>query len=163
MGLTTRLTTYMSSNGLEPRDVPRAIFLHEALGLCMLALTWGLCYLHLPSQNQFLRPHFQKAMSFVPQNVKNFANSKLPISTNYKIERAYLESSFMRKVIRPITLPGKLWLTYELVSMIAKNEGRTIAAKKMSSTVGRGPNLVKAISSYGTNKGKRSGLDSIFI
>lgn len=44
------LENRLQSAGLKPNDLPRAILIHELLGLLFLAFTWTSCYYLPPSQ-----------------------------------------------------------------------------------------------------------------
>ena len=93
---------YMTDRGLSPSSLGKAILVHEILGLAMLAITWSLAHRWPPSDLPFLAAPMKKINSAIPQQV-NWLNSKAG--------RSYIEASCLRKLIRPITAPGKLYLT----------------------------------------------------
>lgn len=45
---------------LQVKDIPKAVIIHEILGLIMLAVTWTICYYHPPSQIPLLTPHLAR-------------------------------------------------------------------------------------------------------
>lgn len=77
------------------------------------AMTWSGCYFYPPSQSPLLKKPIAKMLSAIPSGIGNkfqqngFLNSKLG--------SAYIESSCCRKIIRPFTLPGKLYVTFKAV------------------------------------------------
>lgn len=82
-------------------------------GFYQLAMTWSGCYFYPPSQHPMLKKPIAKMLSAIPSGIGNkfqqngFLNSKLG--------SAYIESSCCRKIIRPFTLPGKLYVTFKAV------------------------------------------------
>ncbi|RYZ83029.1 MAG: hypothetical protein EOP04_20775 [Proteobacteria bacterium] len=108
----------LKDKGFGPSDIPKAIFIHELLGMFMLALTWSLCYFYPLSQS----PMFVKPLAVI--------SSKMPAALAKSLEAnkflsspigvSYVESSCLRKLIRPLTLPGKVFLTFKLVELLHK-------------------------------------------
>lgn len=111
-----RLTKYFEEKGLTVQDLPKAILCHELMGIFMLALTWSSCYYFPPSQNRFLKEPIAKMLAMVPKTLSGPVTSNAFLSS--RIGTSYLESSCLRKLIRPITLPSKLFLTYKLVQLL---------------------------------------------
>ncbi len=99
--------TYLVERGLSAKSLPRAIAIHEALGLCMLAVTWRLAYIFPPSNIPFLKQPLARIANAVPQRL-SFLSSKGGAS--------YIEASCMRKLVRPLTIPGKLYATFLIMS-----------------------------------------------
>lgn len=98
---------YMTDRGLSPSLLPKAVFVHEMLGLCMLAITWSIAYRFPPSEMPLLSGPITRISSAIPQQI-SWLNSKGG--------RSYIEASCCRKLIRPITIPGKLYLTFAIMS-----------------------------------------------
>jgi hypothetical protein len=80
-----------------------------------MALTWSAAYHMPPSEIGFIKAPMEKLISLVP---KSFSD---PVTQNAFLAsrsgRAYLESSCLRKLIRPITIPAKLYLTFKMVKL----------------------------------------------
>ena len=114
-----RLESYISTKGIKKKDFPKYIFFHELLGVAILACTWSLCHKFPPSNSPLLKEPLNKIKLLLPASVIE-KYQKLPISP--KMGSSYIEASCLRKIIRPITLPGRLWMTYELVKLSDKLE-----------------------------------------
>lgn len=98
------------------QDLPKAIVCHELMGYVMLGLTWTACY-HFPiSDIPFLKGPMDRLTSMVPAVLSNPVNNNPFLCS--KFGKAYMESACLRKLIRPITLPGKLFLTYKMVQIL---------------------------------------------
>ena len=111
----------------DAKDIPKAILIHELLGVTMLALTWSACYHFQISKSPFFQSQAAKMAKMLPEKLGNqLSNIQIPFIDSAVISSrmgtAYIESSVLRKIIRPITLPGKVLLTMNLVKAIAKAE-----------------------------------------
>ena len=111
----------------DAKDIPKAIIIHEFLGIAMLFVTWTLCYRLQPSQSPFFRARAGELAKLIPQKFSTSMSSiNIPfIDKNFISSRfgtSYIESSCLRKLIRPITLPGKVVLTYKLVRALSLAE-----------------------------------------
>lgn len=94
----------------------------------MLALTWSSCYRWPLSSNPVIWTPIEKLVAKAPALSQKLSTgiSKIPLPP--RVTEAYLESSCFRKLVRPITLPGKLWLTYECLKAInGPGEGKHIS------------------------------------
>jgi hypothetical protein len=118
------LVQKLQESGFNQDDIPKAIIFHEFLGIFMLALTWSLCYFFPPSQNQFLQKPIAKMKELVPQKLSNAWSSNGFL--NSKMGAAYVESSCLRKIIRPVTLPSKVFLTIQFLKMTRKTSPTSI-------------------------------------
>lgn len=120
---------FVKKFGISMKDAPKAIVIHELLGIMMLAITWSFCYRFPPSQIPFLKAPIAKIIDVVriPPKVTSFvSNIKLPFmqvgdANSKKVVSAYIESSCMRKLVRPVTLPGKIWLTCHLLRKLTSD------------------------------------------
>lgn len=107
-----------AEHGFSATDIPRAIIIHEAMGIFMLALTWSLCYLFPISQHPVLRNPIERIMNSMPKGLSSSISSNGFI--NSRFGSSYIESSCLRKLIRPATLPTKVFLTFKLVELLHK-------------------------------------------
>lgn len=107
-----------SEKGFSSRDIPKAIVIHELMGILMLALTWSFCYMFPISQQTFLKQPIQRIMHSMPKGLSNSISSNGFI--NSRFGSSYIESSCLRKLIRPATLPAKIFLTFKLVELSHK-------------------------------------------
>jgi hypothetical protein len=98
---------FMTDRGLSPTLLPKAIFVHEMLGLAMLAVTWSLAYHFPPSELPLLAGPIKKINSAIPNQLSWL---------NTKPGRSYVEASCCRKLIRPLTIPGKLYFTFAIMA-----------------------------------------------
>ena len=113
MGM-VRLQNYMTSHGLEVSDIPKALVLHEILGICMLAVTWTFCYYFPLSKIPFFEAQL-KRLPPMHSFSKSATMNRVFDALSSRRGVAYLESSCLRKVIRPATIPGKMWVVFLLL------------------------------------------------
>lgn len=112
---------------IDPKDIPKAIVIHEFLGYTMLALTWTACY-HFPlSKSPFIQSKINSVSQMMPKSLTNSMNNiKIPFIDkevlSSRIGSAYVESSILRKLIRPVVLPTKVFVTYKIVKALSKME-----------------------------------------
>lgn len=98
---------YMTDRGLSPSLLPKAIFVHEMLGLVMLAVTWSLAYHIPPSELPLLAGPIKRINNAIPNQLSWL---------NTKPGRSYVEASCCRKLVRPLTIPGKLYFTFAIMA-----------------------------------------------
>lgn len=128
-----KFSKYFEGKGLTVNDLPKAIICHELLGIFMLALTWSTCYFFPPSQNRFLKEPIAKMISMVPKALSGPVTNNAFLSS--RIGTSYLESSCIRKLIRPMTLPSKLYLTYKLVQVLPKFDKTNSSADHQATVI----------------------------
>eukprot|EP01035_Chromulina_nebulosa_P031169 gene31169-41528_t len=121
-GIKQKITEHFREQGFELEDIPKAIVVHELLGILMLAVTWSACFHFPPSQSALLKPHMAKVQGLMPPAVTRFLSSSRILSG--KMGASYLESSCMRKLIRPVTLPGKMYVTLMAVRKMSAGRRR---------------------------------------
>ncbi|KAJ1440278.1 hypothetical protein B484DRAFT_427448, partial [Ochromonadaceae sp. CCMP2298] len=110
--LQDKISEHFTEHGFSAADVPKAIVVHEMLGIAMLALTWSTCYHFPPSQNRYLKAPIASLMNLIPKKLSGPVASNTFLSS--KLGSSYLESSCLRKLIRPMTFPSKLYVTFKL-------------------------------------------------
>ena len=110
-----RMNDFFEKKGIEAQDIGKAIAVHEAMGLAMLAVTWSSCYLFPPSQSKLLNRPIATIKTMLPDTLSSICNN--PVFQS-KYGSSYIEASCCRKIIRPLTIPGKLWVTYYIVKKI---------------------------------------------
>lgn len=125
------LEGYLKKSGLKPHHVPLGILLHEILGVIMLALTWSACYYLQPSSREPFSSLLSKLKTMNPagmhtKNIPFVSGASQVFSSRRGV--SYLESSLLRKAIRPLTLPGKLVLTVHCLKEYAKWEGESLTS-----------------------------------
>jgi hypothetical protein len=113
---TDGLWKYFEDKGLTVQDLPKAIVCHELLGALVLALTWSSCYYFPPSQSQYIKEPIARMLALVPDAVTGPVKSNGFLSS--RLGASYIESACVRKLLRPIMLPSKLYLTYKMVQMV---------------------------------------------
>ena len=124
------VTGRFSKFGFKTEDIPKAIIIHELLGISMLILTWSACY-HLQfSKNPFVLQKFNQFTNLLPKSLtSSLSNAKLPFGIDKEVltsrmGSSYIEASCFRKIIRPLTLPAKLVVTYKLVTFSDKTKNK---------------------------------------
>jgi hypothetical protein len=106
----------LRDKGFTAQDIPKAIIIHEVFGVLMLALTWSLCYCYPLSETALLKQPIGSIMSKMPNILSRSIESNKFLTSRLGV--SYIESSCLRKLIRPITLPVKLILTLKLVESL---------------------------------------------
>jgi len=119
---------YMERHGVQASDVPKAIALHEAMGLSWLAGSWWACYRLEPSSALAggLADRFPSladraaAMERAKVRFGRWSAALTWIPALRSVDRprlalALAESMVCRNVLRPATVPGKLLLCYWLI------------------------------------------------
>ena len=109
-----RMQSYMTSHGLDASDIPKALVLHEILGFCMLAITWTFCYYFPLSKIPFFETQLKRLPPMHTFSKSTTMNRVFDALSSRK-GVAYLESSCLRKVVRPATIPGKMWVVFLLL------------------------------------------------
>ena len=137
LSIKAHLENRLAAKGLKKKDFPKAILIHEILGLCFLALTWTTCYYLPPSQIPLLKVPFEKMVSLIPENIK----TNTPSYIKGKVGSAYLESSCLRKILRPFSIPAKMVITYNIVSFMALQE--QISSSSSSSSSSKTSTIIK--------------------
>jgi hypothetical protein len=107
----------MAEKGIGSADLRTAIIVHELLGVAMLAVTMIGCYHFPPSKSRLLHKPMASMMNIIPPSVKSKFQGNAMMSNKWT--SAYVESSCLRKLIRPVTLPGKIVLTYNIVRALS--------------------------------------------
>lgn len=117
MGLfkTRNVVNYFQEKGITVEKVPNAILIHELMGIFMLATTWSLCYCFPISQSKYLKKPIENMLSKMPNVFSSAIQGNDFLTSRFGI--SYMESSCLRKMIRPFTLPAKLFLTVKLVQL----------------------------------------------
>ena len=121
---------YFFERGLTLIDIPKAAIIHEALGLTILLTFWASCYLIRPS-HRLLIPLRRKYPNFIASVSQKFEKNfnkyreKLKISSKNRLDNERLlislgESLVFRNMLRPITIPFKLYATWKII-FILKN------------------------------------------
>lgn len=118
--LKKKVTAYFEDKGFKASDITKAIFFHECLGLILLSITWSTCYFFPPSQTQWLQKPIAKVITLMPASISGSFKTNKVLSS--KLGSSYFESSCMRKVIRPLSIPGKLYFTFRAVQKLSEWE-----------------------------------------
>ena len=135
-----RFENYMNEMGLSPSDVPKAVIIHEGLGLGLLGGIWAACFAVQPSV-RVVRPlraavggslpgeerlggQFEAAMVSMEQRVKRYVPAG---SDPRRLVVSLAESAVARNLARPVTIPLKLWLTYRIMTGMSSSRQRDSA------------------------------------
>ena len=131
------MKSYVRKFDLKEKDIPRAILVHELLGISILLVTWSTCYYNPLSQNPMLEGPIAKIKGMMPMRIQNFASSiKIPFINVGEVKSklltsSYIEASCIRKIIRPFTIPTKLWITYNIVKGFPNNREGSVDILKL--------------------------------
>jgi hypothetical protein len=121
---------YLEEKGLTATDIPKAAVVHEAMGLTYLLGAWGLCYKAQPTQRLgdmmpnvkaklMQKGRFSDALLKAEAKVESWQWMRKTGLDNKKLVVGLAESVVMRNVLRPVTIPLKLWLTWKII-MVGK-------------------------------------------
>ena len=66
MGVLRRVEGFFEAKGIRKTNIPTAIFIHEFLGILMLAVTWSACYKWPLSSNPVVWGPIQGAINKLP-------------------------------------------------------------------------------------------------
>jgi hypothetical protein len=119
---------FMTDRGLSPSLLPKAVFVHEILGLAMLAITWTLSFHFPPSNLPGLSGPINRINQSIPKNYSWLSN---------KVGRSYIEASCCRKLIRPLTIPAKLYMTFAIMSSLEGFESKVSSDSNYSAFINR--------------------------
>ena len=113
---------------MNAKTVGKALVIHEILGVTILVSAWAACWAVKPSK-YFLNilqvrktDQWRKAQERIQHSkiLKQVRQSRYVSSkTGSELAVAFGESYFLRKLGMPVLVPLKLWLTYELVMVMA--------------------------------------------
>jgi len=135
-----RLGEEFTRLGLEPRDVPMAVVLHEVVGAAVAAFLWAMCYHVRPTRHALLRG--------APARLARAAEEKARASVMLaqipgdpgRLAVALGESVALRAVIKPVTFPGKIWAAYRLTLGLKAVAGASFGGDRGGSPAGGGLN-----------------------
>eukprot|EP01129_Flabellula_baltica_P001307 TRINITY_DN11194_c0_g1_i1.p1 TRINITY_DN11194_c0_g1~~TRINITY_DN11194_c0_g1_i1.p1 ORF type:complete len:134 (-),score=10.97 TRINITY_DN11194_c0_g1_i1:7-408(-) len=112
------------------KDIPKAVFIHESIGLSVMLSLWYFSYkasiskyilnntkLGKQVKNRY-NTHYQTKQQSSIVDILNNILSKLPAHRRplaINIGVAYAESFLLRKLLSPVLIPLKLWITYKIV------------------------------------------------
>jgi hypothetical protein len=119
---------WLIEKGLVASDLPKAAVIHEVMGLTYLGGLWGCCYWVQPTA--FIAARFstesvnQSAMAKRMKEALEQAERKLlswkawvPVTEPRRLVVSLGESLFIRTATRPVMVPIKMWLTWQLILM----------------------------------------------
>ena len=118
------LKSYLASKDISAKDVGKAIIVHEILGVAVMFGAWGACLAIKPSKHVINRLQLTKLKQWKQTQekmnksslVKMIKESKYISSTTAtSLAVSFGESYFLRKLMMPILVPFKIWLTYEII------------------------------------------------
>eukprot|EP00241_Pyramimonas_parkeae_P009266 CAMPEP_0114237902 /NCGR_PEP_ID=MMETSP0058-20121206/7640_1 /TAXON_ID=36894 /ORGANISM="Pyramimonas parkeae, CCMP726" /LENGTH=145 /DNA_ID=CAMNT_0001349979 /DNA_START=232 /DNA_END=669 /DNA_ORIENTATION=+ len=124
-----RIKEYFVEHGLTVADIPKAIILHEAVSIAFAMATWTVCYSAQPvrsiakfmpkkSTPGLLAKGYTAALAGAHRQVDKMKwLAKLPGSDIQRLTTSCAESMCFRGAIKPVTIPGKLWVSWKLVMM----------------------------------------------
>jgi hypothetical protein len=81
----------------------------------ILALTWGSCYTLQPSNSFLLKEPIERLVAALPERLSQSVGSTPLFNT--RLGQSYVEASCLRKLIRPVAFPVKLYLTLKMARL----------------------------------------------
>ncbi|CAM9864977.1 unnamed protein product, partial [Ascophyllum nodosum] len=137
----SRIKKYFEDRGVTTADFPKAFIAHEFLSVAFLGLTWAACYHVQPSQSPLFAPinkTLRESNNFVVvkmrqsyQTVISKAERRIMYQEWFmkrgidsgRMAVSLAESTFFRKLAKPVTIPAKLWLTWKFVQVVNVHGG----------------------------------------
>ena len=117
---------FFSSAGLSPTDLPKALVIHECLGVTVLLTAWAGCWAVKPSRKLLSALQVRKISEWKKAQEKvdksklvRFVRTNKYLSSKRGAELgvAFGESYFLRKLCMPVLVPLKLWMTYQMMEL----------------------------------------------
>lgn len=117
---------YFLEKGLTLIDIPKAALIHETIGLSILFGIWAGCYIFRPSHRLLVPlrrryPHLFTKKSGNMDLKLHKLKEKLKKFKKIDGERVVIslgESVVLRNLIRPFTIPFKLWATWKIIILL---------------------------------------------
>lgn len=122
---------YLIDKGLTLVDIPKAVIIHETLGISLLLMIWSGCYVIRPSHHLLIpfKRRFPKYVELLHHKVDSKLNKyRIKMKLNQGklfnwIEKERLlislaESVVTRNLLRPVTVPLKLYITYKIILLL---------------------------------------------
>ncbi|GMH34483.1 hypothetical protein BSKO_02317 [Bryopsis sp. KO-2023] len=122
------IKNYFRERGLTAKDIPTAFVVHEIMSVTFALSTWVGCYYLQPGKSvarplrQMLGKSKSKAvqktyLSSVSRAKKIVAKVPLVDKGNAtRLTTSCAESAIFRLAVKPITVPGKLWATWRIIT-----------------------------------------------
>ena len=132
----TEAKDWLLSRGLVASDIPKAVVVHEAMGLAYLFGLWGVCWWTQPTSTLLstfngptagnstagARPSkMQEALEQAERKLHSW-KSWLRVAEPRRLVVSLAESLVVRTATRPVTVPFKLWLTWQVIMLGKTNE-----------------------------------------
>ena len=117
---------FFSSAGLSPTDLPKALVIHECIGVSALLSAWAGCWAVKPSRKLLSALQVRKISEWKKAQEKvdksklvRFVRTNKYLSSKRGAELgvAFGESYFLRKLCTPLLVPLKLWMTYQMMGL----------------------------------------------
>jgi hypothetical protein len=129
----TAAAQHFEATGLTAMDIPKALVVHETLGIALLGGAWAGCY-HLEPTRRGLAAFgsasapMNQAMQAARTKFARWSSWTRRVPVLRRADQARLlvslaESSVARKLIAPATVPLKIWAACYVV-LLARGEGR---------------------------------------
>ena len=134
------LKAFFASKGVEPKDIPKGIVAHEVLGMGILASAWACCYVVRPTATLYRISGTSHRIKINTTGLSNswraaqekannskivrFVNSSKYLSSQkaQRLSVAFAESYLLRKLLMPILVPLKFWLSFKIVLLLLNEQ-----------------------------------------
>jgi hypothetical protein len=139
---------HFAESGLVAMDIPKALAVHEALGIGLLGGAWAGCY-HLQPTRRGLASFgsasapMAEAMEKASEKFSRWSSwtSRVPVlrrADQARLLVSLAESSVARKLIAPATVPLKIWLACYVVLLTKGAGGQGVARGGGGGSAGSG-------------------------
>jgi hypothetical protein len=114
--------SFLEDHGLSASDLPIFVLVHTALSIVLVSSTWLWCYqnpnptfltrrISKLTQQHYRFPVTTTGKSPIPK-VQQLLQDTIPSLDATKLATSFIEAKLGRLVIKPITVPARLWLSW---------------------------------------------------
>ncbi|KAJ1492352.1 hypothetical protein T484DRAFT_1771689 [Baffinella frigidus] len=125
VGRVQQWKNFFAERGVGPEDIPKALVVHEAVGMSWFAGSWAVCYAVQPARflaSKVSAERAHQAFQAAERKLHSWSTFLDRVPGLRSANRARLvvslaESSIIRKVALPVTVPLKLWVAWQAVTL----------------------------------------------
>jgi hypothetical protein len=108
--------SFLEARNLTAVDIPAFLIVHTALSVVLVSSTWLWCY-QSPNPNILTLPLQKMTTRLLPSStasckIQTFLKETIPSLDATKLAMSFVEAKVGRFVIKPVTVPARLWLSW---------------------------------------------------
>ncbi|KAI2509450.1 hypothetical protein MHU86_4951 [Fragilaria crotonensis] len=106
----------LEARNLTTADIPAFLIVHTALSAVLVSSTWLWCY-QSPNPNILTRPLQKMTARLLPSSnsgskIQTLLKEAIPSLDATKLAVSFVEAKVGRLMIKPLTVPARLWLSW---------------------------------------------------